>query len=61
MTTNGTNFNKYLDYTIEDTKMAKLTNRSRNILLIKDDIIYKRRYDLEDDITSTIWIEIKLP
>ena len=41
--------------------MAKITNRSCNILLIKDDIIYNRRYKLEDDITSTIWIEVKLP
>ena len=41
--------------------MSSTTNRSRNILLIKDDIIYNRRYDLEDDITSTIWIEVKLP
>jgi len=30
-------------------------------MLIKEDIIYVRRNDLEDDITSTIWIEIKLP
>ena len=41
--------------------MSVITSRSRNILLIKDDIIYKRHYDLEDDITSTIWIEVKVP
>ena len=60
-TINNTPFCIYTDYKIEHTKMATLTNRSRNILLIKDDIIYNRRHDLEDDITSTIWIEVKLP
>ena len=29
--------------------------------MIKDDIIYKRRNNLEDETTSTIWIEMKLP
>ena len=29
--------------------------------MIKDDILYKRRKDLEDNTTSTIWIELKLP
>ena len=28
--------------------------------MIKDDIVYKRRNDLEDENTSTVWIEIKL-
>ena len=60
-TTNNTPFSKYADYNIEHTKMSLTTNRSRNIMLIKEDIIYVRRNDLEDDITSTIWIEIKLP
>ena len=59
--TNNTPFSTYLDYKIEHTKKPSTTNRSHNILLIKDDIIYNRRYDLEDDITSTIWIEVKLP
>ena len=41
--------------------MSVNTNQSRNILMIKDDIVYKRRNDLEDENTSTVWIEIKLP
>lgn len=45
----------YLDYNLEHKKMSSTTNRSRNIILIKNDIIYKRRYDLEDGLTSTIW------
>ena len=61
MSINDTPFNTYLDYKIEHTKMAILTNRSCNILLIKDDIIYNRHHDLEDDTTSTIWIEVKFP
>ena len=53
--------NNYKDYKIEHTKMSINTNQSRNILMIKDDIIYKRRTDLEDQDTSTVWIEIKTP
>ena len=41
--------------------MSRNTNQSRNIPMIKYDIIYKRRTDLEDQDTSTVWIEIKLP
>ena len=33
---------------------------SRNILLIKKDIVYKRRKDLENNINSMIWIEVTL-
>ena len=50
-----------MDYRIEHTKMSLKTNQSRNVIMIKDDIIYKRRDDLEDETTSTIWIELKLP
>ena len=59
--TNDTLNNNYLDYNIEHTKMSATTNCSRNALLIQNNIIYNRRYDLEDDLTSTIWIEVKLP
>ena len=41
--------------------MSIKTNRSRNAILIKNDIIYTCHYDLEDEITSTIWLEVKLP
>merc|ERR1711873_370813 len=53
--------NKYGEYNIEHTKMSNNTNQSRNIIMIKEDLIYKRREDLEDNTTSTIWIELKLP
>ena len=47
----------YKDYKIEHTKMSSTTNNSRNAILIKNDLVYTHRYDLEDDITSTVWIE----
>merc|ERR1712243_335523 len=56
----GTN-NSYKDYKIEHTKMSINTELSRNIIMIKEDIIYKRRTDLEDQETSTIWIKITIP
>ena len=39
--------------------MANITGCSRSAILIKDNIKYKRREDLEDDITSNVWIEIE--
>ena len=41
--------------------MANKTNNSRNAILIKNNLIYTRRYDLEDKNTSTIWLELKVP
>ena len=41
--------------------MANKTNNSHNEILIKNDLIYTRRYDLEDENTSTIWLELKVP
>ena len=41
--------------------MADMTNNSRNAILIKNNIVYTRRYDLEDTNTSTIWLELKVP
>ena len=51
--------NRYKDYRIEHTKMSINTNLSRNVIMIKEDLIYKRRTDLEDTETSTVWIELK--
>lgn len=34
---------------------------SCNATLIKNDIIYTRRHDLEDEMTSTVWLEVKVP
>ena len=33
---------------------------SRNALMVKEGISYKRRYDLENNTNCMIWIEIKL-
>ena len=52
--TNDNILNNYMDYRIEHTKMSETTNQSRNIIMVKDDIIYKRRKDLQDNVTSTI-------
>ena len=41
--------------------MAHTTKLSRTGLMISNSITYKRRLDLEDEITSTIWIEITIP
>ena len=49
------------DYKIEYTLMAQTTKMSRQILLIKNDVQYTRRHDLEDDDTCTIWVEICMP
>merc|ERR1712240_894556 len=57
---NMTNEN-YKDYKIEHTKMADKTNNSRNVIMIKNDLVYDKRQDLEDDETSTVWIELKIP
>ena len=53
--------NDYNDYKLETTKQASKTNISRSVLLIKNTISYKRRFDLEDILTSSIWIEIRIP
>merc|ERR1712240_219430 len=58
---NNTLNDTYKDYKIEYTKMSNRTNNSRNAILIKNDLVYDRRHDLEDDITSTVWIELKIP
>ena len=52
--------NKYSEYIFEVTKMYHSIGTSRNILMIRNNISYIRRYDLEDDILSTIWIELNL-
>ncbi len=57
-----TNIGTYFpDYNIELNKMSNNINISRNILLINNKISYKRRLDLEDEITCTIWIQVNIP
>ena len=58
---NNTENDTYTDYKIEHTKMTAKTNNSRNAISKKNDNIYTRRYDLENDTTSTIWLELKIP
>ena len=60
-TINNTPNCTYIDYKIEHTKMSNTTNNSRNAILIKNNLVYTRRYDLEDDTTSTVWIELRIP
>ena len=59
--------NTYLDYiaqfspyNFELNKMFNKIGNSRNAILINNKIPYKRRYDLEDENTCTIWIEISV-
>ena len=40
-------------------KMSINKNLVRNVIMIKEDLIYKPRTDLEDQETSKIWIELK--
>ena len=49
------------NYSIETTSMAQITGISRQALLIKNNINYTRRHDLENNLTSTIWVEIHTP
>merc|ERR1712127_579034 len=49
----------YPDYDILLNKTSETHDLSRNVVLIKSNIPYKRRLDLEDDITCTIWVEFK--
>ena len=56
------NLNKsFPNHVIELNKMSKIINISRNILIINKNISYKRRYDLEDESTCTIWVQVNIP
>ena len=47
-------------YNVERTKQSVKLGMSRNILMIKKNLHYKRRKDLEDHVTSTIWVELEM-
>ena len=51
--------NQFPEYNFEKNLMFNIANISRNLLLIKKGILYKRRHDLEQQDTCTIWIEVK--
>ena len=53
--------NKYPDYNFEFNKLSNSIDISRNILMINSKIAYKRRLDLEENSTCTIWIQINIP
>ena len=53
--------NNFPDHNIEHNLMSRDIDTSRNILIINKNISYKRRYDLEENITCTIWIQISIP
>ena len=52
--------NNFSDYNFELNKMYDNYGFSRNALMVKEGISYKRRYDLENNTNCMIWIEIKL-
>ena len=53
--------NNFPDHNIEHNLMSRDIDTSRNILIINKNISYKRRYDLEENFTCTIWIQISIP
>ena len=48
------------DYNVERTKQSVKLGMSRSIMMIKKNLHYKQRKDLEDHVTSTIWIEFEM-
>ena len=51
--------NQFPEFYFELNKMHNTIGLSRNIMMVSKKLCYKRRYDLEQDLTCTIWIEIK--
>ena len=60
----GSNFDsyigKYSEYNFERNLMYNDIGNSRNILMINKKLQYSRCNDLENNITCTIWVQIKL-
>ena len=59
------NFRRAIDgqiigYNIEQNTLTKNYNTARSILLLKKGIAYKRRYDLENEYISSIWVQINI-
>ena len=51
-------FNDFLGYKIETNLQYEKIGVSRNCILIREGLKYKRRMDLEDETNCDIWIEI---
>ena len=57
------NFDIYNDrgfnnYKIEANTLIRGNSLARTIVLIRNDIAYKRRYDLENELISSVWVQI---
>ena len=51
---------KFKDYNLEYSKLHPLSNNARTILLVKNNIPFTRRYDIESPLISSVWIEIAI-
>ena len=51
-------FNDFLGYKIETNLQYEKIGVSRNCILIREGLKYKRRMDLEDETNCDIWIEL---
>ena len=57
-----TNADRWFDgYKVEYYNLKERNTVSRTILLVKQGIAYKRRYDIENNYVSTIWEKCKSP
>ena len=50
----------FVGYNIECNQLSKSYSISRSILLIKNGIQYKRRYDLETQFISSVWVQVSI-
>ena len=48
----------FTNYKIEANTLSRGNSIARTIVLIKNDIAYKRRYDLENEYISSVWVQI---
>ena len=51
---------KFPGYKIEYNKLTQNNDTARTILLVDNNISYKRRYDVENDFISSIWIQVNI-
>ena len=55
----GSNFS-FKDYNLDYSRIHTMSNISQTVLLIRDNILYIWRYDLESPLISSIWVEINI-
>ena len=51
--------NQFIGYNLEHDQQLKTNGTARTGILIKSNINYKRRKDLESDKISTVWVQVK--